>query len=67
MFLILICKLYNRLTFSVMEEQYPTLVVYGVCFMVCVHVAALVSFFIAINTDIMQLPKIDSLVVFNFR
>jgi len=24
-----------------MEEQYPTLVVYGVCFMVCVHVAAL--------------------------
>lgn len=46
---VLICKLYNRLTFSVMEEQYPTLVVYGVCFMVCVHVAALVSFFIAIN------------------
>lgn len=29
-----------------MEEQYPTLVVYGVCFMVCVHVAALVSFLI---------------------
>lgn len=27
------------------QEQYPTLVVYGVCFMVCVHVAALVSFF----------------------
>lgn len=41
-----------------MEEQYPTLIVYGVCFMVCVHVAALVSFLIE-NVILDHLPKID--------
>lgn len=40
-----------------MEEQYPTLVVYGVCFMVCVHVAALVSFLIE-NIILDHLPKL---------
>lgn len=48
----------THLSYSDMEEQYPTLVVYGVCFMVCVHVAALVSFLIE-NVILDHLPKID--------
>lgn len=38
-----VCRLAHSSMATAAQENYPTLIIYGVCFMVCLHVAALVS------------------------